>query len=94
MTDFKDTDETQDQYGLSGRLFWTPTGWCRFRVEGFWNKISGEVQDTTDSSLSAGVEFSYRIWSGGIFYYYDNSKVEQASRKRQAVRVEIIRILW
>jgi hypothetical protein len=94
MTDFKDTNETQDQYGLSGRLFWTPTGWCRFRVEGFLNKISGDVQDTTDSSLSAGVEFSYRIWKGGIFYYFDNSKVEEASRKRQAVRVEILRILW
>jgi hypothetical protein len=94
MTDFKDTNETQDQYGLSGRLFWTPTGWCRFRVEGFLNKISGDVQDTTDSSLSAGVEFSYRIWKGGIFYYFDNSKVEDASRKRQAVRVEILRILW
>jgi len=94
MTDFKDTGQTQDQYGLSGRLFWTPTGWCRFRAEGFWNKISGDVQRTTDSSLSAGVEFSYRIWSGGIFYYFDNSKVEEASRKRQAVRVEILRILW
>jgi hypothetical protein len=94
MTDFKDTHQTQDQYGLSGRLFWTPTGWCRFRAEGFWNKISGDVQHTTDSSLSAGVEFSYRIWSGGIFYYFDDSKVEQASRKRQAVRVEILRILW
>lgn len=93
-TDFKDTHETQDQYGLSGRLFWTPTGWCRFRAEGFWNKISGDVQDTTDSNLSAGVEFSYRIWSGGIFYYFDDSKVDQASRKRQAVRVEILRILW
>jgi hypothetical protein len=94
-TDFKDTNQTQDQYGMSGRLFWTPTGWCRFRAEGFWNKVSGDLQDnTTDANLTVGVEFSYRIWSGGIFYYYDYSKVGESSRKRQAARVEIIRILW
>jgi hypothetical protein len=79
---------------MSGRLFWTPAGWCRFRLEGFWNKITGDVEDSTDSNLTAGLEFSYRIWSGGIFYYFDNSEVDQVSRKRQAVTVEVIRILW
>jgi len=93
-TDIKDSGETQEQYGMSGRLFWTPAGWCRFRLEGFWNKITGDVEDSTDSNLTAGLEFSYRIWSGGIFYYFDNSEVDQVSRKRQAVTVEVIRILW
>jgi hypothetical protein len=93
-TEFKDTGETQDDYGVTGRLFWVPAGWCRFRVEGSWRKITGDVQDTEDAYAEAAIELSYRIWNGGIFYRYSNLRNNDQKQIRNELRVEIIRILW
>jgi hypothetical protein len=93
-TDFKDRGETQDQYGLSGRLFWVPAGWCRFRVEGSWQKISGDLQDTEDTNVTAALELSYRIWSGGIYYRRSDLRNNDQKQIKNELRVEIIRLLW
>ena len=93
-TDFKDRGETQDQYGLTGRMFWVPAGWCRFRVEGSWQKISGDLQDTEDTNVTAALELSYRIWSGGIYYRFSDLKNNDQKQIKNELRVEIIRILW
>jgi hypothetical protein len=93
-TDFKDRGETQDQYGLSGRLFWVPAGWFRFRVEGSWQKISGDLQDTEDTNVTAALELSYRIWNGGIYYRLSDLKNNDQKQIKNELRVEIIRILW
>ncbi len=92
--EFTDVGEEQQQYGGSSRLLWAPLGWCRFRAEGFVNKITGDVEDRIDANLFAGVEFYYRIWRGAAGYYYDRSGSDDAYRKRHAVKFEIIRILW
>ena len=93
-TKFTDVGETQKQYGGSARLFWTPAGWCRFRVEGFLNKITGDVEDRIDANFFAGLELSYRIWRGNAGYYYDRSGSNDTYRNRHAMIFEIIRILW
>jgi len=93
-TDFKDRGETQDQYGLTGRLFWVPAGWCRFRVEGSWQKISGDLQDTEDTNFTAGLELSYRIWSGGIYYRLSDLRNNDQKQIKNELRVEIIRFMW
>ncbi len=96
QTEFKDLGDTQDQYGLSSRFIWVPTGWCRFIVEGFLNKLSetGTLEETLDANLIANLELSYRIWKGNISYLYDQSETGDSKRTRQGVRVEILRILW
>ena len=93
-TKFTDVGETQKQYGGSSRLVWTPVGWCRFRMEGFINKITGDVEDRIDSNFFAGLELSYRIWRGNVGYYYDRSGSSDTYRNRHALATEIIRILW
>ena len=93
-TKFTDVGEIQEQYGGSSRLVWTPAGWCRFRVEGFVNKITGDVADRIDTNLFAGLELSYRIWRGNVGYYLDSSGSSDTKRNRQALKVEFIRFLW
>jgi hypothetical protein len=87
-------EETQTQYGGSARLVWTPAGWCRFRLEGFLNKITGDVEDRIDANFFAGLDLSYRIWRGNAGYYYDRSGSSDTYRNRNAMIFEIIRILW
>ncbi len=93
-TKFTDVGEEQDQYAGSARLIWRPTGWCRFRMAGFYNKITGDVEDQIDANLLAVVELSYRIWRGTAGYYYDRSGSSDAFRNRHALKFDIIRILW
>jgi hypothetical protein len=93
-TEFTDVEETQTQYGGSARLVWTPAGWCRFRLEGFLNKITGDVEDRIDANFFAGLDLSYRIWRGNAGYYYDRSGSSDTYRNRNAMIFEIIRILW
>jgi hypothetical protein len=93
-TDFKDRNATQDRYGLSGRVFWRPTGWCNFRLEGYWQKIDGDIQETEDINVTAALELSYRIWRGGIYYRYSSLSNEDQKQIRNNLRAEIIRILW
>lgn len=93
-TKFTDVGETQKQYGGSARLLWTPAGWCRFRMEGFLNKITGDVEDRIDANLFAGLDLSYRIWRGNVGYYYDRSGSSDTYRNRHAMIFEVIRVLW
>ncbi len=93
-TDFKDRDATQDRYGVSGRLFWRPAGWCNFSLEGFWQKIDGDIQETEDINVTAALELYYRIWRGGIYYRYSNLRNEDQKQIKNNLRAEIIRILW
>ena len=93
-TDFKDSDQTQKEYGASGRLFWTPAGWCRLSLEGFWTKISGDLQDREDINITGSLELTYRIWRGGIYYRFSDLRNEDQKQIKNELRVEIIRILW
>jgi hypothetical protein len=93
-TKFTDVGEKQRQYGGSSRLIWSPAGWVRFRMEGFVNKITGDVEDQLDANFFTGVELSYRIWRGIAGYYYDRSGTSDSFRNRHALKFEIIRILW
>ncbi|UCD78321.1 MAG: hypothetical protein JSW26_23375 [Desulfobacterales bacterium] len=93
-TKFTDVGQKQHQYGVSSRLVWRPAGWFRFRMEGFLNKITGDVEDQLDANFFAGIELSYRIWRGAAGYYYDRSGSSDAFRNRHAMKFEIIRILW
>ena len=93
-TEFTDVGETQNQYGGSSRLLWRPAGWCRFRMEGFYSKITGDVEDRIDANFLAVLELSYRIWRGSAGYYYDRSGSSDAYRNRHALKFDIIRILW
>jgi len=93
-TKFTDVGEKQKLYGGSSRLIWSPAGWFRFRMEGFVNKITGDVQDQLDANFFGGVDLSYRIWRGTAGYYYDRSGSSDEFRNRHALKFEIIRILW
>jgi hypothetical protein len=93
-TDFKDLNETQERYGLSGRVYWRPTGWSNFHVEGFWQKIDRDTQDTEDINITAALELSYRIWRGGIYYRLSSLSNDDEKQIKNSLRAEIIRILW
>ena len=93
-TKFTDVGQEQDQYGGSSSLVWRPAGWCRFRMEGFYNNISGDVEDQIDANFTSVLELSYRIWRGSVGYYYDRSGSSDAYRIRHSLRFDVIRILW
>jgi len=93
-TEFTDVNQEQHQYGGSSRLLWRPAGWCRFRMEGFYSKITGDVEDQISANFFAGVELSYRIWRGTAGYYYNKSGSSDAFRNQHALRLDILRILW
>ena len=93
-TKFTDVGQSQNQYGGSARLLWTPAGWCRFRMEGFLSKITGDVEDRIDANLFAGLDLSYRIWRGKAGYYYDRAGSSDTYRNRHAMIFEIVRVLW
>jgi len=93
-TDFKDQGATQDRYGMSGRIYWLPARWCNFSLEGYWQKIDGDIQETEDINVTAALELSYRIWRGGIYYRYSHLSNEGQKQIRNNLRAEIVRILW
>ena len=96
QTEFKDSDDTEDFYGVRSRWVWTPARWCRFELEGFYDKVSGDTQERTQTGFNADLNLNYRIWNGTIGYDFFRLEDENSGEKRteQTLLFEIIRILW
>jgi hypothetical protein len=96
QTEFKDRNDTEDFYGLRSKLVWTPVRWCRFELEGFHDKVSGDTQERTQTGLNADLNLNYRIWNGNISYDFLKLEDENSNEKRisQTLLFEIIRIIW
>lgn len=69
-TRFTDTDEKEEFYGLEARVDWVPTRWSKLRLEGFWENISGDIEETVNTGVSSTLELYYRIWSGKLTYTF------------------------
>ncbi|MBI5409917.1 MAG: TonB-dependent receptor [Nitrospirae bacterium] len=78
-TEFKDTGEVEKSNGLRGTIQMAASKWSRLRLEGFRNKLSGQVQQTTDSGFSSTLEWFSGIWRGSISYRLLNAEDETAN---------------
>jgi len=96
QTEFKDSNDTEDFYGLRTIINWTPARWSRFELEGFHERISGDREDKLQTGLNASLKMSYRIWNGNISYGYLETEDKNSGQKitEQTLLFEIIRLLW
>ncbi|MDP3696123.1 MAG: hypothetical protein Q8R42_08425, partial [Desulfocapsaceae bacterium] len=96
QTVYKDHDETNDFYGGIATFDWLLNRWSKVRLEGFYDKASGDYDETENTGLKAGLEFRYRIWTTRLSYQYtDQNYIKTDSqRTEQLTRVEIIRAMW
>ncbi|MGB3211392.1 MAG: hypothetical protein WBB19_11865 [Desulforhopalus sp.] len=94
--DYKNRDEVREFYGGVTTLDWLPTRWCKLRVEGFYDDISGDSEETLNTGIKADLELRYRIWTMHLTYELtdQDNKLNDFRRTEQLVRFEIIRILW
>ena len=95
-TDFKDTGETEDAYGLTVNQDWRPLRWCVFNLQASWREINGTFEESTDKEIDTGIYCSYRIWNCGINYrYIDNEdRISGNRRREQIIFFEIFRRRW
>ncbi len=96
QTDYTDREESREVYGGVTTFDWMLNRWCKLRVEGYFNNTSGDVEETTNTGVKAGVEFRYRIWKARLTYELtdqNNTKTDYR-RTEQLARFEIIRIMW
>ncbi len=95
-TRFKESGEQEEFYGVRGQVDWVPRSWAKFRVEGFWDSVSGDIEETVDAGISSTLELSYRIWSAKLTYTFvdENDKLNDDRRTNHYVLFQIRRRLW
>ena len=96
QTDYSDRDELKEVYGGVTTFDWMLNRWCKLRVEGYYNQTTGDVEETENTGVKAGLEFRYRIWTARLTYELtdqNNIKTEY-QRTEQLARLELIRIMW
>ncbi len=81
---------------MRGQVDWVPRSWAKCRVEGFWDSVSGDIEETVDTGVSSTLELSYRIWSAKITYTFvdENDKLNDDRRTNHYVLFQIRRRLW
>ena len=96
QTEFKERNDTEDFYGVRGRIEWLPAQWCKLGMNGFREEISGDLNKTVDTGLVVRLELSYRIWTGRISYRFldEEDKISGEERIRHSAVFEIARGLW
>ncbi len=96
QTDYKDHDETDNFYGGVASFDWILNRRSTLRFEGFYDKTSGNFEETENNGLKAGFEFRYRIWTTRLsFQITDQNYISSNSRRtEQLARVEFIRATW
>lgn len=95
-TDFKESDETEDAYGLLLNLNWQPVRWWKFDLQGSWLEVSGSFEESINWELAAGITLSYRIWHGSLKYrIIDNEdRISGDQRSEHRIYAELIRRKW
>ncbi|MBL4901228.1 MAG: hypothetical protein JKY62_01080 [Desulfocapsa sp.] len=96
QTDYTDREELKEVYGGVTTFDWMLNRWCKLRVEGYYNNTSGDIEETTNIGVKAGLEFRYRIWTARLTYELtdqDNIKTDY-QRVEQLASFELIRIMW
>jgi hypothetical protein len=93
---FKERGETETFTSVRGKIDWAPARWSRLSVEGFRDVISGEFERIVNTGALATLKLSYRIWNMSIIYGFldERDEIGGASRYRQTIRFELIRVLW
>lgn len=96
QTTYKEREEEKDFYGGVSTFDWLLTRWCKFRVEGYYDEVDGNLEKTANTGVKAGLEFRYRIWTARFTYELTDQDniMNDYERTRQLFRFEIIRIMW
>ena len=95
-TEYKKRQDTRDFYGGVTTLDWVLNRRCKVRLEGYWDDIKGDFEETTNNGAKIGIELRYRIWKTVLSYEMTNqdNRMNDYQRKEQLVRLELIRIMW
>lgn len=96
QTDYKDRDETKEYYGGVTTFDWMLRRWCNFRLEGFYDKTSGDFEEIENTGLKVGLEFRYRIWTARLSYESTDQNYIRidSQRTEKLARLEFIRAMW
>lgn len=96
QTNYSDEDEIKDFYGGVTTFDWLLNRWCKFRLEGYYDNIKGDVEQTENTGVKAGIELRYRIWTTKLSYELtdQNNLLTDYQRSKQLLRLEIIRFVW
>lgn len=95
-TKYKDRDEEREFYGGVSTIDWVLNRRCKLRFEGYYNNTTGDVENTSNNGIRAGLDFRYRIWKLRVFYEMtdQNNKLTEFRRNEQLIRFELIRLMW
>jgi len=94
--EFKDTGDIERFNGIRANIQRLVSVWGKFTLEGFSNKISGNLEKNTETGVLSIFEWVYGIWSGNLSYRFLNEKnyISQDSLKKHYVLFEIKRALF
>jgi len=93
---FKDTGDVERFNGIRANIQRLVSVWGKFTLEGFTNKISGNLEKNTETGFLSIFEWAYGIWSGNLSYRFVNEKnyISQDSIKKHYMLFEIKRALF
>ncbi len=96
QTIYSDDNEIKDFYGGATTFDWLLNRWCKFRLEGYSNNVKGDIEETVNTGVKAGLELRYRIWKARLSYEYtdQNNITAEYQRNTQLLRLDIVRLMW
>ena len=82
-------------YGTASNILWSPVYWARTGVEGWYDRVTGEGQDTLVGGLHSFLETSYGKWRCNLSYRYRDSedRLRDFERTENYFLVKLIREL-
>jgi hypothetical protein len=97
QANYEDRDETREFYGGITTVDLLLRRWCKLRVEGYYEmSTTGDIEETENNGLKAGLEFRYRIWTARLSYEFtdQNYQLTDYRRTEHLARLEFIRLMW
>jgi len=96
QTSYRITTDQKTSYGGAFNMNWSPLNWFKLSLEGFLDRIDGNVQKTFNGGARAGVEASYRLWTARLGYKYiaQDDRMSDYKRTVQMLQFELNRAVW
>ncbi len=95
-TSFKDSGQEEDVYGVATNIYYHPAYWCKVGLEGFYDSIDGDTQDTLSMGVYSFLELYYGKWTFNLSYRHMdyNDQLNDVHRQDQKIMLKIIWTIW
>jgi hypothetical protein len=95
-THYRSIVDLKKTYGGSTGTSWSPYSWLKMSLEGYLERVEGDLESTINGGGRVGAEASYRLWTARLGYKYaeQNDLFNSYNRTNQMIQFEISRAVW